>query len=58
MNECNGRPQTKDQVSVKLLDLLYLLYPCMVGFCFGIGVILAVKTVNSFECCIEELISR
>ena len=30
----------------------------MVGFCFGIGVILAVKTVNSLECCIEELISR
>ena len=30
----------------------------MVGFCFGIGVILAGKTVNSLECCIEELISR
>ena len=30
----------------------------MVGFCFGIGVILVVKTVNSLECCIEELISR
>ena len=30
----------------------------MVGFCFGIGVILAVKTVNSLEYCIEELISR
>ena len=30
----------------------------MVGFCFGIGVILAVKVVNSLECCIEELISR
>ena len=30
----------------------------MVGFCFGIAVILAVKTVNSLECCIEELISR
>ena len=30
----------------------------MVGFCFGIGVILAVKTVNSLECCIEELIRR
>ena len=30
----------------------------MVGFCFGIGVILAVKTVNSLECYIEELISR
>ena len=26
------------------------------AFCFGIGVILAVKTVNSLECCIEELI--
>ena len=30
----------------------------MVGFCFGIGVILAVKTVNDLEYCIEELISR
>ena len=30
----------------------------MVGFWFGIGVMLAVKTVNSLECCIEELISR
>ena len=30
----------------------------MVGFCFGIGVILAVKTVNNLEYCIEELISR
>ena len=27
-----------------------------VGFCFGIGVILAVKAVNSLECCIEEII--
>ena len=30
----------------------------MVGFCFGIGVILAVKTVSSLECCIEERIRR
>ena len=30
----------------------------MVGFCFGIGVILAVKMVNSLECCIEEVMSR
>ena len=30
----------------------------MVGFCFGIGVILAVKTVNNLEYCIQELISR
>ena len=30
----------------------------MVGFCFGIGVMPAVKTVNSLECCIEELINR
>ena len=29
-----------------------------VGFCFGIGLILAVKTVNNLEYCIEELISR
>ena len=30
----------------------------MVGFCFGIGLILAVKTVNNLEYCFEELISR
>ena len=30
----------------------------MVGFCFGIGLILAVKTVNNLEYCIEELIGR
>ena len=30
----------------------------MIGFWFGIGVILAVKTVQSLECCIEELIGR
>ena len=30
----------------------------MVGFWFGIGVILAAKMVHSLEYCIEELISR
>ena len=30
----------------------------MVGFCFGIGLILVVKTVNNLEYCIKELISR
>ena len=30
----------------------------MIGFWFGIGVILAVKTVSSPEYCIEEFISR
>ena len=30
----------------------------MVGFCARIGVMLAVKTVNNLEYCIEELISR
>ena len=30
----------------------------MVGFCFGIGGILAVKAVNNLEDCIEGLISR
>ena len=29
----------------------------MIGFCFSIGVISAVKTVQSLEYCIEELIS-
>ena len=26
----------------------------MVGFCFGIGLMLAVKTVNNRECCINR----
>ena len=26
----------------------------MVGFCFGIGLRLAVKTVNNLECCINR----
>ena len=30
----------------------------MVGFWFGIGIILAVKVVHSMEYCTEELMSR
>ena len=30
----------------------------MVGFCFGIGLILAVKTVSNLEYCIDEIIRR
>ena len=30
----------------------------MVGFCFGIGLILAVKTVSNLENCIDEIIIR
>ena len=30
----------------------------MIGFWYGFGVILAIKTVQSLEYCIEELISR
>ena len=26
----------------------------MVGFCFGIGLMLTVKTVNNLECCINR----
>ena len=26
----------------------------MVGFCFGIGLMLAVKTVNNLECCMSR----
>ena len=26
----------------------------MVGFCFGIGLMLAVQTVNNLECCINR----
>ena len=26
----------------------------MVGFCFGIGLMLAVKTVNNLECCVNR----
>ena len=31
---------------------------CMVGFCFRIGLILAVKTVINLEYCIDEIIRR
>ena len=30
----------------------------MVGFCFGIELILAVKTVSNLEYCIDEIIIR
>ena len=30
----------------------------MVGFCFGIGLFLAVKTVINLEYCIDEIIRR
>ena len=30
----------------------------MVGFCFGFGLILAVKTVINLEYCIDEIIRR
>ena len=30
----------------------------MVGFCFGIGLILAVKTVNNMEYSIDEIMKR
>ena len=30
----------------------------MVGFCFGIGLMLAVKTVSNLEYCIDEIIIR
>ena len=30
----------------------------MVGFCFGIGLILAVKTVGNLEYCIDEIIRK
>ena len=29
-------------------------FMCMVGFCFGIGLMLAVKTVNNLKCCINR----
>ena len=30
----------------------------VIGFWFGIGVILAIRMVNSLDCCVEALISR
>ena len=30
----------------------------MAGFCFRIGLILAVKTVSNLECCIDEIIRK
>ena len=44
-------------MSMQALELL-LAAELMIGFWFGIGVILAVKTVQSLEYCIEELIIR
>ena len=36
----------------------FLAAELMIGFWFGIGVVLAVETVQGIEYCIEELISR
>ena len=30
----------------------------MVGFCFEIGLMLAVKTVNNLECCINKMLIK
>ena len=43
--------ETNEKPSLMVAEL-------MVGFWFGIGIILAVKMVNSLEYCIEELISQ
>ena len=47
-----GAPRPYAGLGAALADEL------MIGFWFGIGFILAVKMVQSLECCIEELISR
>ena len=62
LSERNENGGTEDKQ--KLINLKYespaaaMAAELMVGFWFGIGVILAVKTVQSLEYCIEELISR
>ena len=43
-----GKPSLKAAMAAEL----------MVGFWFGIGVILAAKMVDSLEYCIEELVTR
>ena len=48
MEETNEKPSLKAAMAAEL----------MVGFWFGIGVILAAKMVHSLEYCIEEVISR
>ena len=58
LSECSNKnggddksDEQKTPVSTKALEL-------MIGFWLGIGVILAVKMVQSLEDCIDELISR
>ena len=48
------RAETTEKLSLRAAMAAEL----MIGFWFGIGVILAVKMVSSLEDCIEELISR
>ena len=54
MEERNTINQTTEKPSLKAAMTGEL----MVGFWFGIGVILAAKMVHSLEYCIEELITR
>ena len=50
--------ETIDQMTKKPSLKAAMAAELMVGFWFGIGVILAAKMVCSLEYCIEELISR
>ena len=47
MEETRKQPRTSEVIES-------LICMGMVGFCFGIGLMLAVKTVNNLECCINR----
>ena len=47
----NSSTSSKSDAVYKVIGLVIGM--AMVGFCFGIGGILAVKTVNNLEDCIE-----
>ena len=52
----DGVPMCQARFRKDLCNLLTA--ELLIDFWFGIGVVLAVKTVQSIESCIEELISR
>ena len=52
MNQMTEKPSKSEGLGAAMAAEL------MIGFWFGIGVILSAKMVYSLEYCIEELISR
>ena len=64
MNIINMENEQMEQGTIKMEEMRKQPSKCevigsfigmgMVGFCFGIGVMLAVKTMNNLECCISR----